>query len=114
MKSRLNTAGHHYRPAIFSFTFKSKVELFAGPPDDWYFSNLPVALAAQLNELFADQKRGFGSLPVEVSSGGVTWQTSISTNRHSQTFMLPLKLEIRRQLELVVGDSFSLTLQIKQ
>lgn len=93
------------------FTFESRVEVFDGPTP-WYFLDLPPDLARELDELFADQKRGFGSLPVEALINGVVWQTSIFPNSHSKTFMLPLKADVRRRAGLELGKTIQVNLQI--
>lgn len=62
----------------------------------WYFVALPKDLSEELNALFADHKRGFGSLPVEASIGSTVWRTSLFPDSKRDTFLLPLKASIRK------------------
>lgn len=95
----------------FKFDFNAIVRVYTGPTE-WYFANLPVDLSAELSELFADQKRGFGSLPVEVTSGEVKWKTSIFPDKRVGAYMLPLKAEVRKLLGVTTGDQVEITIVI--
>lgn len=110
MKSRPRFG--EYKPATFSFKFEGKVTLYPGPPADWYFVYLPKELSQELDQLFADQKRGFGSLPVLVTMGEFIWKTSIFPSSEQKTFMLPVKLEARKRAGVTVGDSVKISLEI--
>jgi hypothetical protein len=99
-----------YKPPRFEFSFESKVQVYEGPAD-WYFAHLPIELSKELNELFADQKRGFGSLRVEATLNGLVWETSIFPD--GNTFMLPLKLKVRQQAGIELGDKVRVSILIK-
>ena len=62
----------------------------------WYFVALPKDLSEDLNALFGDHRRGFGSLPVEVSIGATVWRTSLFSDSKRGTFLLPLKASVRK------------------
>lgn len=111
MKNKLKTF-KPYRPAEFKFSFEGLVRVYQGKAP-WYFVDLPTNLTAELNELFSDQKRGFGSLPVEAELNGFVWTTSIFPDSQTKTFMLPLKLAVRQHADLATGDSVTVTLKIK-
>lgn len=93
------------------FSFESVVRVYEGPAD-WYFAHLPKELSVEISELFADQKRGFGSLPVEVSLGGIVWQTSIFPDSSAKTYMLPLKAAVRKQAGIGAGSKIKLAITI--
>ena len=110
MKSQIKFG--KYQPAKrIEFSFASEVRLYDGPTP-WYFLNLPKDLSKELDELFADQKRGFGSLRVEAKLNGVIWQTSIFPNSEFKTFMLPLKALVRKQAGIDTGDKVLVSLGI--
>lgn len=94
------------------FTFDGIVRVYSGA-STWYFVNLPKELSDEINALFADQKRGFGSLPVEAILNDVVWVTSIFPDSQSRTFMLPLKANVRNQAKIVVGSRVKVSLKIK-
>lgn len=109
--SKVRNVGESRPLGRIRFSFESVVRVYEGPAD-WYFAHLPTELAKELDELFSDQKRGFGSLPVEVTIGDITWQTSIFTDKKNKSFMLPLKLQARKQAGLKTGDKFKVTIVI--
>jgi hypothetical protein len=111
MKSRMRF-GEYHPAGQAKFTFESKVWLYDGPAA-WYFVSLPEDLSAELSVLFADQKRGFGSLPVEVTLGNVVWTTSIFPDSKTRVYMLPLKAVVRKRVGVEAGDNVKLTIQIK-
>lgn len=91
------------------FNFEAEIWLYDGPAA-WHFVTLPKDLAQVINELFADQKRGFGSLPLEVRIGIVTWRTSMFTSDGS--FILPIKKAVLKQADLAVGDKVQIEIVI--
>lgn len=92
-----------------SFNFEAEIWLYDGPAA-WHFVTLPKDLAKVINELFADQKRGFGSLPLEVTIDIVTWQTSMFTS--DGTFILPIKKAILKEANLAAGDKVEIEILI--
>lgn len=78
------------------FTFRAKVWLYDGPTA-WHFITVPKRLSKQLQELYADIKRGWGSLPVSVTIGETTWKTSIFPDKEAGAYLLPLKKEVRKK-----------------
>jgi hypothetical protein len=101
-----------YRPlGRLKFGFESVVRVYTGQAD-WYFAHLPQELSAEISELFADQKRGFGSLPVEVTIAEAVWTTSIFPDSSAKAYMLPLKAQIRKQVGIAAGDKVSISIVI--
>jgi hypothetical protein len=93
------------------FTFQSEVWLTPGDAG-WHFITLPVDTADQINFFFGDHKRGWGSLPVNVTIGDTVWKTSIFTDKKASSFLLPLKSEVRKNERIVAGDTVSVELDI--
>ncbi len=61
----------------------------------WYFVTLSHDVADDIDEITADARRGFGSVRVEVTVGGTTWNTSVFPDTKSQSFLLPVKKAVR-------------------
>lgn len=61
----------------------------------WYFVTLPHEIADEIDEITADSRRGFGSVRVRVTVGATTWATSIFPDTTSESFVLPVKKEVR-------------------
>ena len=69
----------------------------------WHFVTLPAEVAERVREE-AGEPRGFGSVRVEVTVGRTTWRTSVFPDARSGSFVLPVKAEVRRREDLLVGD----------
>lgn len=93
------------------FKFKCTVAVFTGKAD-WYYAYLPAAGSKLLNEMFADQKRGWNSLRVRAIIGITVWQTSIFYISGEKKFMLPLKKEIRKKADLSLGKRFEVEIEV--
>jgi len=48
-----------------TFKFENKVWIYNTVKAAWHFITLPKSLAQEINELFGDQTKGWGSIPVE-------------------------------------------------
>jgi hypothetical protein len=91
---------------------RSKVWQYEGMAG-WHFISLPKTNAKKIKTLFGGMSRGWGSIPVVVSLSGVKWKTSIFPDRKSGTYLLPLKAEVRKKLDLSAGDVVEFALEIK-
>jgi hypothetical protein len=79
----------------------------------WHFVNVDKKQSAELKEKFGKKKRGFGSIPVTVTIGKTRWQTSIFPDKRSETYLLPLKAQVRRAEGVDAGDMISFTLAVR-
>lgn len=77
----------------------------------WVFVTLPPDLADEIDE-HVTERRGFGSVKVEVTIGESTWRTSIFPDKASGSFVLPIKREIRQAERLDPGDSTTVRIVI--
>ncbi len=96
-----------------AFKFKSKVVLWPGETANWHFAYLPIKLGKEVKEKYGKKQRGWSSLPVIVKLGKTSWKTSIFFDRRSNTYILPLKAEIRKKEFLHDGDIATFSIQIK-
>ena len=79
----------------------------------WHFVTLPKKQAKEIKKTFGGRKRGWGSLPVEVTIGKTSWQTSIFPDKKTQSYLLPLKAEVRKKEGITDGDIIVLKIEIK-
>ena len=91
--------------------FTAKLELYAGDAP-WHFITVPLEESDVIKELYIWPRRGFGSIPVNVTIGKTTWKTSIFPQK-DQTFFLPIKKQIRVTENLKVGGSTAITLEVR-
>lgn len=76
----------------------------------WFFVSLPEPIADEIEGTFGHRAKGFGSLRVEVTIGGTTWQTSIFPDTKRGTYVLPVKKTVRRAEEL--GHASAATIEL--
>jgi len=94
------------------YTFSAKVWLYPGGTAAWHFITVPKNISETVKKKHGANARGWGSLPVEVTVGKTKWTTSIFPDKKSGTYILPLKVAVRRAEGLFEGESTSLTLKI--
>lgn len=96
---------------IKSYHFTEKVWVYPGKAA-WYFVTLPSAIAEEIRYYFSMERRGWGSLPVEVTLGSSTWKTSIFPDKSSHSFLLPLKAAVRKNESIVAESAVSVTIML--
>ncbi len=91
-------------------SFQSKVWLYSGMAA-WHFITVPKDLSAQIKlESGPDQIRGM--VKVEITVGKTSWKTSLFWDKKEAAYLLPLKADIRKKENILVGDTLSLTLKL--
>ena len=96
-----------------TFSITTEVWLYPGKAA-WHFVTIPPETTAEINDLFALQKRGWGSLPVLVTIGKTTWKTSIFPDKKTNSYLLPLKKEVRSNENISVGHQVQISLEISE
>ena len=92
------------------WTFTAEVWLWRGDAG-WHFITLPYEVADEIEDAVVD-RRGFGSIRVEVTIGSSTWRTSIFPSKEAESFVLPLKKAVRVAEGLEEGSSCSVHLAV--
>lgn len=93
-------------------TFTAKLWLYPGNAA-WHFITVPKKESTQIKEKHGKNARGWGSLPVSVTVGKTTWETSIFPDSKTGTYLLPVKAVVRRAEGIGEGDSLSISLIIR-
>ena len=94
-----------------NYSIKASVWLYEGK-DPWHFVSIPKKETEEINYYFSHVKRGWGSLPVIVTLGETTWKTSIFSDKKTDTYLLPLKIEIRKKENIKEGDEINFSIEI--
>ncbi len=68
----------------------------------WYFLTLPPAVAEHIRPLAP--KVGFRSVRVKATVGQTTWKTSLFPDTKSNSYLLPMKADVRRREVLNEAD----------
>ena len=95
-----------------TYKITGKVWLYPGETASWHFVSVGKKESEEIKEKYGLQKRGFGSIPVEVTLGKTKWQTSIFPSK-DRPYLLPLKNEVRRKENIRVGEEVAFTLRIR-
>ncbi|MBP6860170.1 MAG: DUF1905 domain-containing protein [Candidatus Pacebacteria bacterium] len=95
-----------------TYTLKSKVVVYLGM-GGWRFLYLPKKEAAEIKEKYGKSAKGWGSLPVAVTVGKTTWDTSIFPDKKSGTYLLPLKAKVRKSEDILDEDTVAFRLRIR-
>ena len=93
-------------------TFDFETELYLWKPEGaWVFATVPLDVADEIKEIVPD-RRGFGSVRVEVRIGSTVWRTSVFPDSSSGCFVLPVKKGVRVAEGVDVGDDAEIELTI--
>ena len=96
-------------------TYRFEAEIWLWHTDgatSWHFVTLPQEAAEEIR-FFARNRKGFGSLKVDVTIGGSHWSTSIFPDNTSGSFVLPLKKAVRVAESMTAGDRVSISLHVR-
>lgn len=93
------------------YRFTAELWIYQGDAP-WHFITLPPAIADEIDSLYGEEKRGFGSFPVEVTIGATTWKTSIFPDSAAASYVLPVKKAVRTAEELIEGDRVEVSLRV--
>lgn len=96
-----------------SFNFQSKLWLYPGKAG-WHFFTLPKKLAKEINKHFYVSKKAWGSIPLKVKINNTSWDTSIFPDKKSESFVLPIKKEIRLKEGLLDNKTYDLSIMIQE
>ena len=78
----------------------------------WHFLTVPAEQAIEIRaHSFGSSRRGFGSVRVEATIGGVSWRTSVFPQK-SGGYILPIKADVRRRAGISAGDEVTVELEL--
>ncbi len=95
-----------------TFEFSARIFPYPGMAA-WRFVSLPHVLSSDIKIRFGKIKKGWGSIPVLVTVGKTTWETSIFPDKKSQSYLLPIKLEVRKKEGIMDGDTVAVCIGIR-
>lgn len=101
------------------FKFKSKVIVWREGYNEgndkgaWRFARVPEDISAKIKEMQKGRlRRGWGAVYAKAKVKKSEWVTSIFPDRHSETYILPLKKQIRFQENLYDGTDVIISIEI--
>lgn len=69
----------------------------------WHFVTLPFDVTDEIDELTTGKQAGFGSVKVNVTVGRTRWCTSVFPDKGRESFILPVKAQVRKAEGLTAG-----------
>ena len=92
------------------FEFAARVIHWRGP-SPYFFAPIPPQHGAEIRQVSKLVTYGWGMIPVEAAIGGVVFQTSLFPK--DETYLLPLKADVRRKSNITAGDSILVDMTIQ-
>lgn len=93
------------------YEFQAKPWKYNGP-GGWHFVSLPVDLAKEIRLTLKYEEEGWGRLQATAKIGSSEWKTAIWFDTKANTYLLPLKAEIRKNENLEIGTEVKTILWI--
>lgn len=81
-------------------------------PGNWCFVSLPNNISEEIRENLQWQEEGWGRMKASAAIGKIEWDTAIWFDKKSNTYLLPVKADIRRKGCLQIGETISVSIWI--
>lgn len=78
------------------YEFITKVWVYQGK-GGWHFVSLPQELSKEIRDNLKSEEEGWGRLKVKAKIGNTEWDTAIWFDTKMDTYILPLKADVRRK-----------------
>jgi len=91
------------------FAFETEVIEWRGPAP-FFYAPAPPDVAAELRAVMRAVTYGWGMIPVEALANGVGFTTALFPK--DDTYLLPLKVAVRRKAAITAGDRIAVTLTL--
>jgi hypothetical protein len=89
-----------------AYSFSGNMFRYSSDTASWYFVWVPEDMSAEIKSLVKEKKirtKGFASVPVEVTVGSCTWQTTLFPNK-DKPYLLAINKKTRGTEGLFGGD----------
>lgn len=97
----------------FSFTAQLRLRKNGTSPWSRHFITIPKDISDQIKEIASSvPRKGRWSVRVEVRVGFLTRETSIFPDKKSNSYLLAIKADIRKQLHIKAEDTIHVNVQI--
>ncbi len=83
-----------------------------GEPGGWHFVSLPKTISKEIRENLKWQEEGWGRMKAQAKIGDVQWDSSIWFDTKMDTYLLPIKAEIRRRARLEIDKAVEMVVWV--
>lgn len=94
-----------------NYQFKAKIWKYKGK-SGWHFITLPKVLTKKIRKNHGHDEEGWGRLKTVATIGQSNWKTAIWYDSKYQSYLLPVKSEIRKREQIKDDSSVTVTLVI--
>lgn len=95
---------------MLTLTFETKLIHWKGPAP-FFFAQVPSVQGEEIRRIAKFATYGWGVIPVEAEIGGVRFRTSLFPK--DETYLLPVKMEVRRRAGITEGDTVSVSMTVQ-
>ncbi len=81
-------------------------------PNGWCFVSLPKKMSKEIRKNFKNEEQGWGRLTASAKIGETEWQSAIWFDTKADTYLLPLKADIRKKEDLKIGKKIKVAVFI--
>lgn len=78
----------------------------------WYFVTIPQNYSKEIRSHFQSHEEGWGRMKAAAIIKNVDWNTSIWFDTKAQSYILPVKAEIRKKLTLKEDDVLTVSILV--
>ena len=100
-------------PKEKTYKTSSTMWIYPGEHANWHFLTVTKEISQEMMKDYKEFRKGFGSLPVEVTIGKTTWQTSVFPDTKAGTYLLPVKAKVRRDEDIYVDEKVSFSFKVR-
>jgi len=78
----------------------------------WYFVSLPENMSNEIREILQWQEEGWGRMKATAAIGELKWDTAIWFDTKMNTYLLPIKVEIRKKADLKLDKTIKVNIWV--
>lgn len=93
------------------YNFNSKPWKYIGQAG-WTFISLPKHTAKEIRDSLKSEEEGWGRLKAMAKIGKTQWKTAIWFDTKMNTYLLPLKAELRKKESIEIDKNIALTIWV--
>lgn len=93
------------------YNFIAKPWKYNGP-NGWTFISLPKSISKEIRDNFKCEEEGWGRLKVTAKIGKTVWKTAIWFDTKMNTYLLPLKSEVRKKENIEFEKNVTINLWV--
>jgi len=79
-------------------------------PGGWHFVSLPKGMSKEIRSLLISEEEGWGRLKATAQIGNSEWKTAIWFDTKINTYLLPLKADVRKKESIEAGNKIDVVI----